>query len=240
MALGELPLSADVLVPDDGERVPAGTLEVLGYALAGGNRYVARVDVSADGGTNFREAELWRTRAAGRGGCGERRSSSSRARTSSWCAPGTAPAPPSPRMPSAVWNPKGYVNSSWARVSVVALSGLTVRPCSESSISAASRRSRVSARFALITHQVACLAVGRRALLEPLPRLAVRAEAPLLLGLQLHRLLLVRRPGGHVAARLERRDARGPHAPASVSSATRATFTLLHLLVFARGVKRIL
>jgi hypothetical protein len=37
------------------------------------------------------------------------------------------------------------------------VSGAIVRPAAESSISCASRRARVSGRFALITHHVACL-----------------------------------------------------------------------------------
>ena len=120
MALGELPLSADVLVPDDDAQVAAGTLEVLGYALAGGQRYVARVDVSADGGTTFREAELqedlgrwawrmWRAEVELEPGPHE-------LVVRAWDSAGAT----QPEHASAVWNPKGYVNSSWARVGVVA------------------------------------------------------------------------------------------------------------------------
>ena len=106
MALGELPLSADVLVPDDDARVPAGTLEVLGYALAGGNATSHALTCRPTAGPTFARPSSWRTRAAGRGECGERRSSSSRGSTSSWCALGTAPAPPSPSMPRRSGTPR--------------------------------------------------------------------------------------------------------------------------------------
>ena len=41
-------LNSDILVPADGAEVPAGTLEVCGYAFAGGERSIVRVDVSRD------------------------------------------------------------------------------------------------------------------------------------------------------------------------------------------------
>jgi sulfite oxidase len=118
--LGELPLSSDVLAPDDGARLDAGEVEVRGYALAGGNRHVTRVDVSIDGGATFRQAELledigrwawrlWRARV-------ELEPGSHEIVVRAWDSAGST----QPEDPAAVWNPKGYVNSSWARVSVVA------------------------------------------------------------------------------------------------------------------------
>jgi sulfite oxidase len=47
-----------VLSPLDGETVAAGPVEVRGYAFAGGERHVARVDVSIDGGGSWSQAEL--------------------------------------------------------------------------------------------------------------------------------------------------------------------------------------
>jgi len=46
MPLGLVALNSDVLSPADGETVAAGPVEVRGYAFAGGERHVARVDVS--------------------------------------------------------------------------------------------------------------------------------------------------------------------------------------------------
>src|SRR5437763_10627316 len=58
MPLGLVALNADVLSPADAETVAAGPLEVRGYAFAGGERHVARVDVSLDGGASWSQAEL--------------------------------------------------------------------------------------------------------------------------------------------------------------------------------------
>ena len=58
MPLGLVALNADVLSPADGETVAAGPVEVRGYAFAGGERHVARVDVSLDGGASWSQAEL--------------------------------------------------------------------------------------------------------------------------------------------------------------------------------------
>ena len=53
MPLGLVALNADVLAPADGATVAAGPVEVRGYAFAGGERHVARVDVSLDGGATL-------------------------------------------------------------------------------------------------------------------------------------------------------------------------------------------
>src|ERR687893_2554979 len=45
MPLGLVALNADVLSPADGAELAAGEVEVRGYAFAGGERHVARVDV---------------------------------------------------------------------------------------------------------------------------------------------------------------------------------------------------
>ena len=58
MPLGLIALNADVLSPADGETVAAGPVEVRGYAFAGGDRHVARVDVSVNGGVDWSQAEL--------------------------------------------------------------------------------------------------------------------------------------------------------------------------------------
>jgi sulfite oxidase len=118
--LGELPLSADVLVPDQGEPVTAGAVEVRGYALAGGSRHVARVDVSTDGGRSWHEAELledlgrwaWRLWRAELDLAPGRHEIVVRA----WDSAGAT----QPENPAMLWNPKGYMNSSWARITVVA------------------------------------------------------------------------------------------------------------------------
>jgi sulfite oxidase len=116
VALGEVGLNTDVLVPEDGARVTAGQIDVCGYAFAGGDREVVRVDVSLDGGLSWTQAELlsdqgrwaWRLwRAEIEIPAGEQelvaRAWDSAANTQ-------------PERPESVWNPKGYVNNSWARI----------------------------------------------------------------------------------------------------------------------------
>ncbi len=118
MPLGLVALNADVLSPADGETVPAGPVEVRGYAFAGGERHVARVDVSLDGGTTWSQAELledlgpWAWR---------------QWRTTVELAPGDheivvrawdSSAATQPEDEAALWNPKGYVNNARPRVRV--------------------------------------------------------------------------------------------------------------------------
>lgn len=43
-------------MPSNGQELPAGLLEIKGYAAAGGGRGVERVDVSVDGGVTWHEA----------------------------------------------------------------------------------------------------------------------------------------------------------------------------------------
>jgi sulfite oxidase len=118
MPLGLVALNADVLSPADGATVAAGPVEVRGYAFAGGERHVARVDVSTDGGATWSQAELlddlgawawrhWRMTvdlAAGEHEILVRAWDSSAATQ--------------PEDEAALWNPKGYVNNARPRVRV--------------------------------------------------------------------------------------------------------------------------
>jgi sulfite oxidase len=118
MPLGLVALNADVLSPADGALVPAGPVEVRGYAFAGGERHVERVDVSLDGGASWSQAELlddlgpWAWRhwqitvdlAPGEHDIVVRAWDSSAATQ--------------PEDEAALWNPKGYVNNSRPRIRV--------------------------------------------------------------------------------------------------------------------------
>jgi sulfite oxidase len=118
--LGELALTADVLVPADGADVPAGPTQLRGIAHAGGERRLVRVDVSTDGGGTWLQASLledlgrwaWRRWTA-----------------TVDLAPGEheivvrawdSAAATQPADPAHVWNPKGYVNTAWGRVRLTA------------------------------------------------------------------------------------------------------------------------
>lgn len=116
--LGEIAVNSAVLSPSDGDTVQTGPVEVRGYAFAGGERDVARVDVSGDGGASWHEAELmedlgrwawrlWRARLDLDAGEQE-------IVARAW----DSAAAVQPEDPATVWNPQGYVNNSWSRVTV--------------------------------------------------------------------------------------------------------------------------
>jgi sulfite oxidase len=121
MPLGIVALNADVLAPADGESVASGPVEVRGYAFAGGERHVARVDVSLDDGASWSQAELlddlgqWAWR---------------QWRITVDLAPGEheilarawdSSAATQPEHEAALWNPKGYVNNARPRIRVRAV-----------------------------------------------------------------------------------------------------------------------
>lgn len=117
LSLGAVAVNADILRPDDGAALAAGATEVTGYAFAG-DRDIARVDVSPDGGHTWQQAHL-----------GER---DGRWAWRLWRSTVDLPAGPTeivarawdtsgasqPESPAQLWNPKGYVNNAWARVQV--------------------------------------------------------------------------------------------------------------------------
>lgn len=118
VALGAIAVGSDILRPNDGDRVAAGPVDVAGYAFAGDDRRIVRVDVSADGGQTWQQAELldapspwawrrWRTRLdLSPGPC--------ELVARAW----DSAAATQPENPAHLWNPKGYVNNAWARVAI--------------------------------------------------------------------------------------------------------------------------
>jgi sulfite oxidase len=115
VALGEVELNSDFL------RVTceAGTAVLEGYAFTGGDRRVARVEVSAGDG-RWTAAELledqgpwawrlWRVTLALPPGRHE-------LLVRAWDDTGAT----QPESPATVWNPKGYANSAWGRIEVEA------------------------------------------------------------------------------------------------------------------------
>jgi sulfite oxidase len=123
MPLGLVALNSDVVTPADGDTVPAGPLEVRGYAFAGGERYVSRVDVSLDGGATWSPAELlddlgpwawrhWRIQLDLAPGDHE-------IIVRAW----DSSAATQPEDERALWNPKGYVNNARPRVRIRAIPG---------------------------------------------------------------------------------------------------------------------
>jgi sulfite oxidase len=118
MPLGLVALNADVLSPGDGDNLPAGPVEVRGYAFAGGERHVARVDVSIDAGSSWSQAELlddlgpwawrhWRSVV-------ELTPGEHEILVRAW----DSSAATQPEDEAALWNPKGYVNNARPRIRV--------------------------------------------------------------------------------------------------------------------------
>jgi len=123
MPLGLVALNSDVLSPRDGQTVTAGPTEVRGYAFAGGDRYVSRVDVSTDGGASWTQASLledlgrwaWRHWSITLDLPAGEHELLVRAWDSS--------AATQPEDEAALWNPKGYVNNARPRIRVTAVVG---------------------------------------------------------------------------------------------------------------------
>ena len=117
-ALGETPVNAVICEPENGATL-AGPVEVRGYATAGGGRRIERVEVSADGGKSWVQADLsdgrdepwaWSLWEAGLDLGRGKHELVVRAFDSS---AGTQPA-----EAAELWNPGGYVNNSRHRVEV--------------------------------------------------------------------------------------------------------------------------
>jgi sulfite oxidase len=118
LMLEEFPVNAAICAPADGERVPAGPVTVEGWAIGGGSRPLARVDVSADGGTTWRSADLgedlgpwawrwWRVEL-------ELPAGEHELVARAW----DASAAVQPERSGPLWNLKGYMSSAWPRVTV--------------------------------------------------------------------------------------------------------------------------
>lgn len=120
VALGAVAVNADILSPDEGATVARGPLRVSGYAFAGDDRRIVRVDVSTDGGRSWRQADLlaqpgpwtWRLWEAEM----EIAAPTTEIVARAWDSAAAA----QPESAVHLWNPKGYVNNAWARVSVSA------------------------------------------------------------------------------------------------------------------------
>ena len=120
ITIDEMPLNAAICVPSPGTKTRAGKVELRGYATAT-DRAVTRVDLSADGGRSWCQAEI-------------EAHDASRWSWTFWHA--TLDLPPGehelvvrawdaagqtqPSMPDDTWNFKGYLSAAWHRVRVTA------------------------------------------------------------------------------------------------------------------------
>jgi sulfite oxidase len=117
LMLGSFNVNSLICAPTPGDTVTAGPVTVRGWAFAG-EREVARVDLSADGGTTWQVAALaparsrwsWRLWQAGL----ELRPGEHELVCRAW----DTAAQTQPESPAQVWNFKGYMNNAWHRVRV--------------------------------------------------------------------------------------------------------------------------
>ena len=117
LMLGELSVNAAIAQPQPEVSLAPGSVTVCGYSQAGGERRVARVDVSADGGESWIEAKLGEARPwSWRFWSAEVELSEGEhvliARA--WDSAGNS----QPESPRQTWNFKGYMNNAWSRVTV--------------------------------------------------------------------------------------------------------------------------
>jgi sulfite oxidase len=118
LPLNELSVNSAILTPRRDARLPSGPTEVVGYAIAGAGRHVARVDVSPDGGRSWRQARFlddlgpwawrrWRAELDLTVGTHE-------ITARAW----DSAAIQQVEHAASAWNPKGYANNAWPRVRV--------------------------------------------------------------------------------------------------------------------------
>lgn len=117
LMLGENSINAVICSPESGATVAPGSLTVRGYAIAGGGRRIARVDVSANGGASWTPARLegnerwaWQFFEARLGVTSGACELVARAFDDA--------ANTQPERLESVWNFKGYMNNAWHRVPI--------------------------------------------------------------------------------------------------------------------------
>ena len=116
ITINELPVNSAICEPSNHQRLAPGKLRLCGWAMATA-RDIVRVDVSIDGGRNWRQAvleprskwswTLWK--ADVELGVGEHEIV-----VRAWDSAGQT----QPAMPDDTWNVKGYLSASWHRIIV--------------------------------------------------------------------------------------------------------------------------
>jgi sulfite oxidase len=123
ISLSSLALNCDILDPTDDQRVAPGQLAIRGYGIAGDGRSVERIDVSLDDGLSWRQAELhpalgqwsWRPWSL----VVDVAPGPLRIIARAWDDTGAL----QPESAASLWNPRGYGNNAWARVTLDVVSG---------------------------------------------------------------------------------------------------------------------
>lgn len=121
ISLSSIGLNCAVLSPDDGATKPAGPLTLRGYALAGDDRTIERVEVSLDRGHSWLPADLgpqlstWTWRLWSLSCCVT--PGPLHVTVRAWDSTGST----HPESAAALWNPKGYANNSWAHLDLTVI-----------------------------------------------------------------------------------------------------------------------
>ena len=118
LMLGELSLTSVICDPLDGGEVGVGPVRVRGYAMAGGQRTVERVEVSADNGGRWEVAELSEATPAGAWRLWEATLELPAGAHELVCRAWDSAAITQPEDPAHLWNLEGYMNNAWHRVRV--------------------------------------------------------------------------------------------------------------------------
>lgn len=117
LVLGEFNVSSVISSPGEGEALTPGETVVRGWAFAG-ERQIARVDLSTDGGRNWITAGLEPERSRWAWRRWEARVELPAGPCELVCRAWDSAAQTQPEDPEQVWNFKGYMNNAWHRVRV--------------------------------------------------------------------------------------------------------------------------
>ncbi|GAB4155605.1 MAG: sulfite oxidase [Roseiflexaceae bacterium] len=118
MMLGELSVTSAICTPSDGCHLSPGPLRISGYAMAGGDRTIERVEFSLDAGQTWQQAQLGERKAwAWRfwEGMIELKPGRYQLMVRAW----DSAANTQPAQLAEVWNFKGYMNNAWHRIQLI-------------------------------------------------------------------------------------------------------------------------
>jgi sulfite oxidase len=118
LMLGESSLSSAICEPLDGAELGAGPVRLRGYAVAGGQRTVERVEVSADNGASWTVATLPGEGAPGVWRLWEASLDLPAGPHELVCRAWDSAANTQPEDPAHLWNFLGLMNNAWHRVRV--------------------------------------------------------------------------------------------------------------------------
>ncbi len=120
ITIDAMPLNSAICVPSPGAKMKAGKVELRGYATAT-DRAITRIDLSADGGRSWCQAEI-EPHGASRWswtfwhGTLDLPQGEHELAVRAWDAAGQT----QPALPDDIWNFKGYLSAAWHRIHVTA------------------------------------------------------------------------------------------------------------------------